>query len=670
VVFNRRTNRLQAFGNVIVRQPDGTRILANKLDIDRRFRDGFARHVTLLMTNRTTLNADVMERKDGNLTIFTNMRYTACDKCRVKGGPLWEVRSKKAVHDKKKGRIYHYNLHFRLADMPVFWLPWLSHPDADHPRATGFLSPAFSYSSTLGLGVSTPFFVNLAPNYDLTLIPTGYTQQGLLARAIWRHRTAFGTYEIDGGGIYQWNPAALPAPGNRRWRWFIRGKGAFTFANGFKGGFDGALYSDRTMMRAYEIDKRDMIESKVWLERLAGRQYAHAGVSHFRDLLKDATGNEVVPHLALTGRLSHTIKAPVLGGALRFEAAAYSVSRIRSHIPFSDVRQALDQKALAATIEWKRRLTLPGGIVATPFAALFADVHNTTGMPAPLLPGGSINATTTRLMPVAGLDVRWPFINAGNGGGGHIVTPVVQVIAARDEPDTTNFGNENAVSDLFDTTTLFLHDRFSGFDRREGGVRLNAGLVYTWLLANGGFVRASAGRSWHLAGRNSHRSGNGLGTPASDYVASLTAQPVSWGRFSWQGRFDSATLAPRLQQFSGSFMLKKRGGADVSYLYAAPDAQRGFTVPRQQIALGGTLWLNDRWRIYGSWRYDLINSTTVSHSIGLGYECDCTTFSLEYKRDFTSDADATPQHHLLVSVHFRTLGGTSADLGKLLFKEP
>lgn len=665
VIYNRHTNRLQAFGEVIIRQPDGTRILANKLDIDRRFRDGFARHVTLLMTNRSTLVADVMRRKDGDITIFTNMRYTACDKCQVRGGPLWEVRSKKAIHDRKKGRIYHHDLHFRLADVPVFWLPWFSHADADHPRSTGFLAPSIIFADTLGVGYRVPYFVNLAPNYDITLYPTFYTRQGLLARAVWRHRTHSGTYEIDAGGIRQMNPAALPAPGDRTWRWFVRANGVFTFDGGFKAGFDGALYSDRTMMRAYEIDKRDMIESKVWLERLAGRHYTHLRLSNFRDLLKDATGNEVVPHLAATGQLSHTFRMPVLGGAVTFDAAAHSISRDRAHIPFTDVRQALDQKALAATIRWSRRLTLPNGIVATPFASLSADVHHTTGMPGW---AASASATTARIMPVAGLDVRWPLINAGSGQrGSHIVTPVVQIIAARDEPVATNFGNENAVSDLFDTTTLFLHDRFAGFDRQEGGVRLNTGLVYTWLMANGGFLRASAGHSWHLAGRNSHRSGNGLGTPASDYVASLVAQPVSWGRFSWQGRFDAASFAPRLQQLSGHFMLDKRGGADLSYLYAAPDAERGFTVPRQQIAAGATVWLNPHWRLFGTWRYDLVNAYTVSRSIGLKYECDCTTFSLEYKQNFTSDADATPRHHLLVSVHFRTLGGTSADLGKLLF---
>ena len=39
--------------------------------------------------------------------------------------------------------------------------------------------------------------------------------------------------------------------------------------------------------------------------------------------------------------------------------------------------------------------------------------------------------------------------------------------------------NEDSQSLVFDTTTLFQRDKFSGYDRIEGGTRLNAGLRYS-----------------------------------------------------------------------------------------------------------------------------------------------------------------------------------------------
>ena len=45
--------------------------------------------------------------------------------------------------------------------------------------------------------------------------------------------------------------------------------------------------------------------------------------------------------------------------------------------------------------------------------------------------------------------------------------------------------NEDAQSFVFDTTSLFERDKFSGFDRTEGGTRANVGLRYTGSFDNG-----------------------------------------------------------------------------------------------------------------------------------------------------------------------------------------
>jgi LPS-assembly protein len=39
--------------------------------------------------------------------------------------------------------------------------------------------------------------------------------------------------------------------------------------------------------------------------------------------------------------------------------------------------------------------------------------------------------------------------------------------------------NEDAQSFVFDATSLFERDKFSGFDRAEGGTRANVGMRYT-----------------------------------------------------------------------------------------------------------------------------------------------------------------------------------------------
>jgi LPS-assembly protein len=66
--------------------------------------------------------------------------------------------------------------------------------------------------------------------------------------------------------------------------------------------------------------------------------------------------------------------------------------------------------------------------------------------------------------------VRWLFISS-NAFGQSILTPVFQAIAATNETDEDKIGNEDAISVNFNSSSLFLHDRFTGYDRCEGGTR-------------------------------------------------------------------------------------------------------------------------------------------------------------------------------------------------------
>ena len=57
------------------------------------------------------------------------------------------------------------------------------------------------------------------------------------------------------------------------------------------------------------------------------------------------------------------------------------------------------------------------------------------------------------------------------GLGVHTLEPIAQVIARPSETRIGRLPNEDAQSLVFDDTSLFEWDKFSGFDRAEGGVR-------------------------------------------------------------------------------------------------------------------------------------------------------------------------------------------------------
>lgn len=75
-------------------------------------------------------------------------------------------------------------LHFM--GMPVFAAPVLDFPLNDE-RRSGLLAPVFGYSSRSGADVTLPYYLNIAPNRDLTLYPRLLSQRGLQLGAEYRY---------------------------------------------------------------------------------------------------------------------------------------------------------------------------------------------------------------------------------------------------------------------------------------------------------------------------------------------------------------------------------------------------------------------------------------------------------------------------------------------------
>src|SRR5690606_27018196 len=99
---------------------------------------------------------------------------------------------------------------FELFGMPIASLPYFQIADHTVKRKTGFLIPGFSYSSELGYGLAVPYYLALAPNYDLTIKGTAYTRQGFLGEAEWRQRFDNGRFSVKIAGIDQNSPSQFP----------------------------------------------------------------------------------------------------------------------------------------------------------------------------------------------------------------------------------------------------------------------------------------------------------------------------------------------------------------------------------------------------------------------------------------------------------------------------
>ena len=99
-----------------------------------------------------------------NKSIFTLCNYRDNDKC-----PPWTIQASKMLHDNVKKTIYYDNALIKVYDIPIFYIPKLSHPDPTVKRRSGFLPPTLTDSKNLGIGVSLPYFFDMGRDKNFTL---------------------------------------------------------------------------------------------------------------------------------------------------------------------------------------------------------------------------------------------------------------------------------------------------------------------------------------------------------------------------------------------------------------------------------------------------------------------------------------------------------------------
>jgi LPS-assembly protein len=286
VIYDRKAKRVFANGHVKMTDEHGNITYSKTSELTDDFANGFADAVQVLTTDKSRLTAPRIERSNDTITVLQNGVYTACEPCKSHPAspPLWQIRAKEITEDQDVHKIYFRDAYFDAFGVPVAYIPYFSAADPTVTRASGFLTPSYTSKSSLGLGITTPYFFALAPNYDVTLTPSFYTLQGPFLDAEWRQRTENGVYDIRLTGLDQLQPGKfLLAPygaGNLSFRGSAESKGKFYINENWTVGWDLTLLSDRFYLSDYRLSALDPTQyffgdviSQVYLRGQAGRGF-------------------------------------------------------------------------------------------------------------------------------------------------------------------------------------------------------------------------------------------------------------------------------------------------------------------------------------------------------------------------------------------------------------
>ena len=134
---------------------------------------------------------DIDLHPDGKVDL-TQVRYTTCPV----GNEDWQLQAGRLALDTKAQEGVAHNVIMRFKDVPVFYTPYLSFPLGDE-RKSGVLFPNLGHSGNNGYEIEVPYYLNLAPNYDLTLTPGLLSARGVQLAEDFRFLTYHSHGQID-----------------------------------------------------------------------------------------------------------------------------------------------------------------------------------------------------------------------------------------------------------------------------------------------------------------------------------------------------------------------------------------------------------------------------------------------------------------------------------------
>ncbi|WP_342710145.1 LPS-assembly protein LptD [Bradyrhizobium sp. B124] len=707
VIYDQKTKRLHAEGNVRMTDAEGRITYANIMDLSDDYRDGFVDSLRVDTEDQTRMAATRADRSSGNYTVFDNGVYTACAPCKddPKKPPLWQVKGARIIHNQTEKMLYFENAQLEFFGVPMAYLPYFSTPDPTVKRKSGFLMPGFTSYTAFGYGVEIPYYWAIAPDMDATFSPRITSKQGVLLQTEFRQRFADGSYQIRLYGIDQIDQDAFKGqPGDRQFRWGVDTKGQFALNDKWVWGWDGVVLFDYFFMSDYRLAQyKDPFGSFLSLPTEAISQLYLTGVGNrsFFDAraiyyLSYSGNQNQVPVVAPVIDYNNVINNNVLGG--EFSYKMNFVNLTRETAVFDPITTTANTNSLCTTAsadpmarlpsqcllrgmpgtytrltaeaQWRKSYTDPLGQIWTPFAsvradAINADISNQPGV-SNFLPVG--DTQTVRFMPTVGLEYRYPFINV-QPWGTTTVEPIAQVIIRPDEPKAGKLPNEDAQSFVFDTSNLFAVDKFSGYDRVEGGSRANVGVQATTQFDRGGSVKTMFGQSYQMFGLNSYSVADmtntgidsGLQNPRSDYVASVAYSPNRTYTFSVRSRMDEATWnINRFEaQASANF---ERWSASVMYGEYAAQPELGYLARREGIMTSGSLKVATNWVVTGSARWDLQTNKVNQYVLGGGYVDDCFVLAANFVSSYNYSVGSAPpvlNKTYLLTIGLRTIGANS-----------
>ncbi|ENV08362.1 LPS-assembly protein lptD [Acinetobacter higginsii] len=607
-------------------------------------------------------HASQIKRENQNLVIFKDASYTACP---PEQKPAWKIQAKEIELNQDTGRGVTRGTKLYVKDVPILAVPYFNFP-IDDRRTTGLLSPNFGYSNDGGAQLITPVYLNLAPNYDLTLTPSYMSKRGPKLDADFRYMTEnFGSGRIWGGYIAKDDQYGGEARDDlhfvHNWKiddqWSTNLEYNYASDKDYFADFNNNpnTRTDLNLRRAWELNYQNGIPGLK----------AQLKVEDFQTL--DKTIKDVdKPYARLPQFLLNYITGDPQGLQYEFNNdTAYFKKSV-------DDGSALESSGTRIYNQFAVRYNYltPSWFYVVPEVSVrsintFYDQDSKEGRGL----SASDDLEKSVVVPQFTLATGLTFEKEGK---------YLQSISPRAFYAYSPYKNQDDHPN-FDSTTasinydqLFNPYRFYGHDRLDDNNFLSLGVTYSLLDTEGlERIKASIGQSYYFSDRRvslnekldefdtQTRTG-----PIVSLSSQLNQNFTITSNSAWMSNGENAQ-----RDFQAYYTGDKGNLYNLGYFYRKdiPDRQDSY----DQVVASFIQPVKDNWRIMGHAQYDIDNNVMREYLLGVNYESCCWAVSV-YGRSYYNDLDDpnTPgvrkKNAVMAEFTLKGLGALNNKLASLL----
>ena len=698
--YNKTSNIFNAQGNVVIIEPNMI-LKGDSARYQTDERKGRIDHAVYELPARPAQGtADSIRFKPGEIKL-AQPTYSSCPAPE----PDWQLSaSNMQLHtDEGYGEAKHAVMRFK--GVPIAYTPYITFPLNDE-RKSGFLMPDIGFSDRNGFELATPYYLNIAPDQDATIIPRILSDRGLMLGGEYRYLSenhvgnVYGEWLNDRSynnkrdaadvAVREGLDGTLDPDSKVKPKDISRNRGAFSlqqnanWANGWSANVDYNYVSDKYYLDDFGNNIRDKSETHL----LRDGQLRYDG--EIFNFMARAQGYQELQYA------THTYsRLPQLTLAANQDFSPYGIN-IDTGFDSEFVMFAQnwddfqDTRVEASRIHFKPNISLPwqnSYSFVKPKLSLDMVTYKLDNEDKDS--NASVNwdnDSPSRIAPVFSLDSGLFFEKELS----LFDLPMQQTLEPRlfylytPEKDQSDIPLFDTGLSSFSFNQLFRENRFTGVDRLGDANQISAALTTRFIDDNTGAERltASIGQIYYFQDRNVTLNYDNNGDPVyrsngndTDSSSSIAAEVTSKFARNWYTSYSllydpnqsgsTEEARYRLQYKSDRYHI-----ANFDYSYRALDYE--------QIEVSSYWKLTSKWRALAHWYYSLYDhrvsdddpaltvdnsrdSYTLDSKIGLEYDscCYALRFILGREQDnYFADAN----NYVMLQVQFKGLGSLSQSI--------